>query len=60
MANLVFDIRLHYDTNKLNEPDTRQRVEEALNMACAALEKNKESIYIGYKIHDITDLEPSR
>jgi hypothetical protein len=56
MSDIVFKISLHYSARELDEPNTRFRVEQALNLACANLEKYRDSEYIDYKIREVMDL----
>jgi hypothetical protein len=57
MSDLVFCINLNYQVMDLSEPETRERVEQALNIACSALAKHDDAVYVNYKIREILDLE---
>lgn len=57
MSDLVFHINLHYSARDLPELETRERVEQALSLACTYLEKYKATEYIDYKIREVIDLE---
>lgn len=55
MADILFHMNLHYSA-RVDEVALRERVEEALSIACSSLEEYGDTEYIGYKIRELTDL----
>lgn len=56
MADILFKLNFHYSARDLDEPSLRERVEQALFIACTELEKYGNTEYIGYKIKEHIDL----
>lgn len=56
MSDVVYKVSLHYAANEMNLPDSRERVEQAINAACAHLERYANTRFVGYRINEAMDL----
>lgn len=57
MSELLYYINIHYEARELDEISSRERIEQALSIACTDLEKYNDTTHISYKIREIFNLE---
>jgi di/tripeptidase len=57
MSFILYHLNISYEARDLDEENMRERLEQALNIACSSLEDYKDTKYISYKIRETSILD---